>query len=286
MTKSATANGWPERLAQLPWIRRFALATADWVDLQGPIMHKRLGEVAPRARGRLLDVGCGAKPYESLFRPYVDEYVGVEKRGTFAQTHSAGDSSCDIYYDGDRLPLPDESFDTVLNIQVLEHTPRPQELLDELARVLRKDGLLILSAPFSFRLHEEPHDYFRYSPHGLNSMCQRAGLEILEMQPQRGLWGVIGHKLNTYLALRVGKLDRLGQSIGKLGHEAPAEARTRTWAVPFAVSGMIAVATAARILDRALPDETETLSYLIVAKKAVAPLDPGGGRALTVRRTG
>jgi SAM-dependent methyltransferase len=269
----AFVEGWPGLLALIPFMRRCARSLADWVDLQGSITATQLASVAKAAHGKLLDVGCGSKPYESLFRPFVDQYVGIEKRDTFASTYSANAGSrCDLYYDGDRLPFPDESFDTVLNIQVLEHTPRPQELLDDMARVLRSDGLLILSAPFSFRLHEQPHDYFRFSPHGLVAMCERAGLEIIEMRSQRGLWGVIGHKLNTYLALRVGRLDRLGQVLGKLGHEARADGQLRIWALPLVVGGMVGVAAGARILDRALPDDTETLSYLLLARKRAPSL--------------
>ena len=67
-------------------------------------------------------------------------------------------------------------------------------------------GLLILSAPFSFRLHEEPHDYFRYTPHGLRSMLTGAGLEVEEIRPQGDLWSVVGHKLNSFLAFRVARM--------------------------------------------------------------------------------
>src|SRR5262249_22644967 len=153
-------------------------------DLQWSIMIEQLTSVAPHARGRLLDVGCGTKPYLDIFRPHVSEYIGIEHEATFASTSASAQSDAhkpDAIYNGDRLPYDDESFDTVLSIQVLEHTPRPQALLNEMSRVLKRDGTLILSAPFCFRLHEEPHDYFRYSPHGLRHMCALAKLEITEI---------------------------------------------------------------------------------------------------------
>ena len=93
----------------------------------------------------------------------------------------------DVFYDGMNLPFQDASFDTLLSVQGLEHTSDPQHLLEEMSRVLRSDGLMILNAPFSFRLHEEPHDYFRYTPHGLRVMCQKARLEVIDIQPQGGL---------------------------------------------------------------------------------------------------
>src|SRR5207253_2033321 len=116
---------------------------------------RALQVVAPQARGKLLDVGCGDKQFERIFRPYVDQYIGIEHEATFSATAAnLGASRPDYVYNGNRLPFEDASFDTVLSIQVLEHTPNPGQLISEMARVLKKDGTLILAAPFSFRLHE------------------------------------------------------------------------------------------------------------------------------------
>jgi SAM-dependent methyltransferase len=241
---------------------------ADWVDLQLAHVVASLARLAPRARGRLLDVGCGDKPYEHLFLPYVTAYVGVEHEATFGATSASARGKADVSYDGRRLPFPDGSFDTVLSVQVLEHTPDPAALLAEMARVLAPDGLLLLSAPFSFRLHEEPHDYFRFSPHGLRELCAAAGLSIDEIEPHGNLWSLLGHKLNSYLALRVMRIGGVAQAMGKLGHEAGAATGPRLWAEPLAAPAMFAVAAGARVLDRALPDPTETLGFTLTARHA------------------
>ena len=68
---------------------RVLTPAANWVDLQWSVTVEQLRAVAPRARGRLLDVGCGSKPYEAIFRPYVSEYVGLELESSFAQTSAA-----------------------------------------------------------------------------------------------------------------------------------------------------------------------------------------------------
>ena len=65
-------------------------ASPDWVDLQWSLLDASLRAVAPRARGRLLDVGCGDKPYEAWFRPYVTAYIGIEHAATFARRRRAG----------------------------------------------------------------------------------------------------------------------------------------------------------------------------------------------------
>jgi len=146
--------------------------------------------------------------------PYHHKFV--EHGATFAAT-AAGTGTGgrpDVVYGAGPLPFKDGSFDTVLSVQVLEHTPRPGALMAEMSRVLAPDGVLILTAPFQFRLHEQPHDYFRYSPHGLRQLCADVGLEVFETVAQGSLWSVIGHKLNSYLALRVARAGQLAQSMG------------------------------------------------------------------------
>jgi SAM-dependent methyltransferase len=253
------------------WLRR----TSDFVDLQLSLIRASLRRVAPRARGRLLDVGCGDKPFESIFRPFVTEYVGVEHRETFELTKASGPElggskrpGPDVLYSGDRMPFPDRSFDTVLSVQVLEHTPQPGLLVREMARVLADDGILILMAPFQFRLHEQPHDYFRYSPHGLRQLCAEAGLEVTHVEQQGSLWSLLGHKLNSYLALRVALMGAMAQRMGKLGHEKATLERPRYWTLPVVGPSMLGIAVGARLLDRVAFDPEETLGFLIIARHA------------------
>jgi SAM-dependent methyltransferase len=261
-----------QALIQHPVLRQAIRRGSDWVDLQWSLVVLLLKRVAPLAHGRLLDVGCGQKPYEDIFLPHVTEYLGVEHEATFSDTAAShGERKPDFLYDGKRLPFEDRSFDTVLNVQVLEHTPRPAALVAEMARVLKDDGVLILSAPFQFRLHEEPNDYFRYSPHGLRVLCADVGLEIVEVHNQGSLWSVLGHKLNSYLAFRVARVGSLAQSMGKLPHEQPQAERPRFWTLPLVGPAMLGLAGAARVMDRFLPDPEEALGFLIVARHAKAP---------------
>ena len=249
-----------------PLLRR----AADWVDLQWSVLERSLRAVAPRARGRLLDVGCGDKPYLEIFRPHVSSYLGIEHATSFGLTSPAGSDRAarpDLVYSGARLPFRDGSFDTVLSVQVLEHTPRPGALMAEMSRVLAPDGVLILTAPFQFRLHEQPHDYFRYSPHGLRQLCADVGLEVFETVAQGSLWSVIGHKLNSYLALRVARAGQLAQSMGKLGHEAPQGAGVRWWTLPLVGPSVVTIAAGARLLDRFAADPEESLGYLVLARR-------------------
>ncbi|MEO7036164.1 MAG: class I SAM-dependent methyltransferase [Polyangiaceae bacterium] len=257
-----------QALKSLPALGRAARSASDWVDLQWSLVVELLARVAPQAHGRLLDVGCGDKPYEHLFTPYVSEYLGIEHEASFSATSAShANRGPDMLYDGRRLPFADRSFDTVLNVQVLEHTPHPAALVAEMARVLKDDGVLLLSAPFQFRLHEQPHDYYRYSPHGLRVLCAAAGLEVVEVHNQGSLWSVLAHKLNSYLAFRVARVGGLAQAMGKLPHEGRAQASTRLWTLPLVAPLMLGLAGSARVLDRIAPDDEEALGFLIVARR-------------------
>ena len=77
----------------------------------------------------------------------------------------------------------------------------------------------------------------------------------------------LGHKLNSYLAFRVGRIGGLAQEMGKLGHEAAQAPRPRLWTLPFVGASMVAIATAARLLDPILPEPDETLNFIVLARR-------------------
>jgi len=251
-------------------VQRALRATSDWVDLQWSLLYRALETVAPRARGRLLDVGCGDKQFERIFRPYVDEYLGIEHEAIFEATAAnLGRARPDYFYKGDCLPFNEGSFDTVLSIQVLEHTSDPRKLVAEMARVLKTSGILILAAPFSFRLHEEPHDYFRFTPHGLRELLSEAALEIQHIEQVGSLWTLLGHKLNSYLAFHVARIGSTAQRLGKLGHESPRQPRPRIWALPFVAPAIVGIAAGARLMDRIFFDREEAFGFVVVAQHRI-----------------
>jgi SAM-dependent methyltransferase len=248
------------------WARR-------WVDLEQASLERAIAAAAPRARGRMLDVGCGDKPYEAAFKPFVAEHVGVDFAPTFEGSENAKRNRADKLYSGDVLPFEDSEFDTVLCTQVLEHTPTPERLLAECARVLKSGGILILTAPFSFRVHSEPHDYFRYTKYGLASLLGNRGLAVKTLEPRGGFWWVVGQKVASHLALRAGRLGASLQEAGGLTYEPPQQVRPRTWALPLVVPMILVVVAAARFLEWINPEPTDTLGYWVVAEK---PADAAG----------
>jgi SAM-dependent methyltransferase len=163
------------------------------------------------ARGRLIDIGCGEKQYEELFRPFVSEHVGVDHPDT---QHTG--SKVDIVSSGYDVPVPDGGFDTVLFTSVLEHMEDPERALRECARVIKPGGNMIFLVPFIWHVHEAPRDFFRYTPLGIRYLLERTGFELRDLAPVCGFWGTFGqlltYKLYKYpfLKTHLGLTDRLG----------------------------------------------------------------------------
>src|SRR5882724_916674 len=111
---------------------------------------------APRLQGRLLDFGCGRKPYRNLF-PHITEYIGIDIEQMTGHDHSL--SQVDVFYDGKTIPFGDNSFDAVFCSEVLEHVFTIDDILTELHRVLKKDGTMLLTIPFCWNEHEVPYDF-------------------------------------------------------------------------------------------------------------------------------
>jgi SAM-dependent methyltransferase len=80
---------------------------------------------------------------------------------------------------------------------VLEHVPDPRGVLDSIAQVLRPGGVLILTAPHLSRLHEEPHDYYRYTGYGLRALSVAVGLEVVAISQHAGVLSFLSHQLST-----------------------------------------------------------------------------------------
>jgi SAM-dependent methyltransferase len=106
-------------------------------------------------------------------------------------TSVVGDAQC--------LPFADTSFDTVFCSQVLEHVPEPWLCLSEFRRVLKPGGTLILSVPHISWLHNEPHDYYRYTKHGLRFLLEQSELPLLRVEPAGGILALLGHIVSTIM---------------------------------------------------------------------------------------
>lgn len=147
------------------------------------LVASRYDHYLPRyARGRLLDLGCGKVPLFETYRSLVDEVVCIDWSASLHGQQYV-DHECDI---SDPLPLKDSSIDTIILSDVLEHVPEPAGLWDELHRVLAPEGYVLLNVPFLYWVHEEPHDYFRYTEFALRRLAENSGFGVVLLEPVGG----------------------------------------------------------------------------------------------------
>lgn len=131
-------------------------------------------------KGKLLDAGAGKLSYRHLVKPFCQEYRSMD----FVPTHPELDYVADIQ----TMPVADASFDTVLSAEVLEHVPDPEKALREIIRVLKPGGKLVMSIPHLMYLHNEPHDFYRYTKYGLRTLLERVGFTIEYLEPSGGIF--------------------------------------------------------------------------------------------------
>jgi ubiquinone/menaquinone biosynthesis C-methylase UbiE len=137
-------------------------------------------------RNELLDLGCGVKPFKGIYSEFCTNSVGID---VAASPHHK--TEVDIIYDGKNIPFDDNRFDYVFCTEVMEHVPEPASFLKEIHRVMKAEGILIMTTPFLVPLHEEPHDYYRYTSHGINHLLSNAGFRLEHIESFSGYTGVL-----------------------------------------------------------------------------------------------
>ncbi|PKP35493.1 MAG: methylase [Bacteroidetes bacterium HGW-Bacteroidetes-17] len=156
-------------------------------------LNKNVVALAKNLKGKLLDVGCGSKPYERACN--VDEYIGVE----IENEANRDNPKVDFFYNGKSLPFEDKHFDSIITNQVFEHVFNPHAFLKEINRVTKIEGLMLMTVPFVWDEHEQPFDYARYSSFGLKHILSEEGFETVEQRKSNNGITVIFQLLNAYI---------------------------------------------------------------------------------------
>ncbi|HEY3764047.1 MAG TPA: methyltransferase domain-containing protein [Gaiellales bacterium] len=138
------------------------------------------------ARGRMIDIGGGRKPWQPIFAPYVTEHLCVDH----VEKDDARGATVDVIATAYDVPLPDGDAQTLLLTEVLEHLERPADALAECFRLLAPGGHIIATTPLFWHIHDT-RDFFRYTPQGLRYLFTEAGFEVVELRPLGGLWSTV-----------------------------------------------------------------------------------------------
>lgn len=202
------------------------------------LLKRQIAAVASYVSGRVIDIGAGHYDRYSRLFTY-DEYV---------RTDIVPNEGIELVCPASEIPVPDESFDSAVSTQVYEHLADPLAAAREMYRVLKKGGYAVVTAPQMNELHEQPHDFYRYTKFGLTKLFEDAGFEVVELHQRGGYYATLAQmkivRLNEVWRL----YDRpvLGRIVGKC---------------------IYIYGTVMLWLDTKFPSPTQTIGWCVVLKK-------------------
>ncbi|PHS20750.1 MAG: SAM-dependent methyltransferase [Robiginitomaculum sp.] len=161
-------------------------------------------------QGVLYDLGCGESPYQDFLLQFAQQYIGVDWAGSNHVTKETVLANLN-----EPLLLDSAVADCVISLSVLEHLYQPQGMLNEAYRLLKPNAAMILQVPWQWQLHEQPHDYFRYTPYALKQMFVKAGFTEVTIECQGGFFTMLFLKIN-YFSLKFIRGPKFLKNIIKL----------------------------------------------------------------------
>lgn len=191
---------------------------------------------------RILDYGCGVKPYRYIVKGVCSEYIGAD-----VGENPAAEIKLNA---GGLLPIGDESFDAVISSQVIEHVEEFDKYMSECRRALKKGGLLFLSTHGTWQFHAAPYDFNRWTHLGLKSLLRKHGFEVLDCVPVLG-------QLAVPTQLRLAFFDSFANMTGAAG---------KLLFMPFAFLGQLKL----MIEDKLTParvKERDSAIFLLTGRK-------------------
>ena len=168
---------------------------------------------------RLLDAGSGRLPEQHLRNELLATGATLE-----TLDFMAGEGVDHVADVADTM-LPDQSYDAILCLQVLEHVTNPQAVCRELYRMSKPGGHVMVSAPQSAWLHNLPYHFFHYTNRGMRQILEEAGFEVLTLEPQGGLFTTLA-VMNHYSC---SVLDEIAQRNGNPLWSRPLRLARRLW---------------------------------------------------------
>ncbi len=158
---------------------------------------KVLNQNLEHFQGQVIDIGAGKAPYRQIIlkAPRVTSYATLDLPGNQY-------ASPDIAWDGVTMPLADNSAETVLATEVLEHCPEPQRFLTETQRILSPGGSCLLTVPFLWPPHDVPHDYWRFTPWSLRTILHEAGFKDIRITALGGPDAALAQMIGLWVRRR------------------------------------------------------------------------------------
>jgi SAM-dependent methyltransferase len=149
-------------------------------------------------KNTVLDIGCGEQPYYSFFSKYNLYALDIPFSGRVVSRKNPN-----IFFDGTNFPIKNNSSDLVVLIEVLEHIENYSKFIEELVKIMKPKSYILISTPFFWPLHEEPFDFFRFTPYSAKNLSKK--LKLVETKSIGNFYTSFFQTLNSFLYHLIGK---------------------------------------------------------------------------------
>ena len=139
---------------------------------------RQMRNIFNNSNDRILDVGCGEKPYYHDFMKGSIICLDIRKTG---KVHVVGDA--------DFLPLKKGSFDKAIMVNSLYYYKNSANVIDNISSILKKNGKLLIIAPFFYPIHDSPDDKYRFTEYGVRTILEK-NFKIEKIEPVGGLFNL------------------------------------------------------------------------------------------------
>ncbi len=176
--------------------------------IENTLRDKLLGNYFRNAGNKdiLLDLGCGPRPYLSLYKPFYTKTIGADLPDSpFPK------SGIDIYCSATSIPLESNSIDTVLSTEVMHDMSEPRLMLREIHRILKPGGSVVLTTPFVVPTVDGVYDHYRYTEQGLRYLYEAEGFQVQQIIP-------VSDVIGAAITLAVKPWLRFWNQLAKLLH--------------------------------------------------------------------
>jgi SAM-dependent methyltransferase len=172
------------------------------------LLQKAVDRNINKFKGILVDLGCGEMPYKQYIldkNKNITKYIGIDVDcNKYHQSIKP-----DLIWDGKKIELEDGEINTVIATELFEHLSNIEIVLEDIYRVLAKDGGLFFTVPFIWPLHETPHDEYRYTPYSLKRILEKAGFNDISITPLGGYNASLAQMLGIWIYNHRNKLNSI-----------------------------------------------------------------------------
>lgn len=151
---------------------------------------------------KLIDIGCGRMQYRKLLETVVKSYTGVDdpKVSNLYSPQNRPEIIADVTK---KIPIKSNVFDIAIMLEVLEYLERPQKTFDEISRILKPKGILILTTPFLYPVHDIPYDRNRFTDTQIKYYLKNSNFKVKKIKVNGGFIDFWFQSINVFLFKRI-----------------------------------------------------------------------------------